>query len=92
MTTPSPVCRRAAADVADRTAPKPPAPTVLKVLLWVGLALLLLAIVLMGTCTYCVMNNPEARKLGALVGESVRAGLASTRAPGTDELRAVRLR
>jgi hypothetical protein len=67
---------------------KPPAPTGLKILVWIGLGFLLVMIVLMGTCTYCVMSNPEARKIGALIGESVRMGLAATKAPGTDELRA----
>jgi hypothetical protein len=66
---------------------RPPPPTGLKILVWIGIAFLLFLIVVSGTCAYCVLKNPEARKIGAILGESVRMGLAATKAPGTAELR-----
>jgi len=79
----APDCAERPAIVADRlpeTAGADRSPSVL----WV-VGALLPAIVLMGPAPTCVMNNPEARKLGALVGESVRAG---SRPPGRRDGRA----
>jgi hypothetical protein len=62
-------------------------PTAVKVLLIVGLLFLLFVGGFVGVCAYCVASNPELRQMGELMGETVRMGMAATKAPGTQELR-----
>ena len=59
----------------------------LKVLGIVFLVLLLLAIVIVGSCVYCVASNPDVRKMTSLMGESMKMTMAAAKAPGTQELR-----
>ena len=57
-----------------------------KVILVLVVGFLLLGLAAAGTCAWCLATNPEVRKAGALLGETVRMGAAASNAPGTDEL------
>ena len=57
-----------------------------KVILILVLAFLVVGLASVGTCVWCLATNPEVRKAGALLGETVRMGAAAQSAPGTDEL------
>jgi len=58
-----------------------------KVLIVLGLVFLIGGVALAGTCAWCLATNPEVRKAGALLGETMRMGVAAASAPGADELR-----
>jgi hypothetical protein len=73
------------------TAPNQPpsgSSSALKVLGIIFLVLLLLGIVLVGSCVYCVASNPEVRKVGSVMSEMMRLGMEADKAPGAAELRA----
>ena len=57
-----------------------------KIVLVLLLAFLLGGLALAGTCAWCLATNPEVQKAGALLGETMRMGVAAQSAPGTAEL------
>lgn len=61
--------------------------TVGRVLMWLAISFGLLFVAGVGTCAYFVVTNAKLRKVGAVFGETLRAGMAATKAPGTEALR-----
>jgi len=71
----------------DGEAPRKKTSGAVKLLLFGGLGCLVVVVGLAGTCTWFLATNPEVRKVGALVGETMKLGLSGARAPGTEQLR-----